>query len=93
MPFSRCSGGHAGNGGDWERATDPWVSFGPDGTAHWMALVVNNVRNGENAMLEVAQAVSRMLGFGGVTRANNQRLPIREVTEAASGFGHRDRRD
>ncbi len=25
--------------------------------------------NGENAMLEVAQAVSRMLGFGGVTRA------------------------
>lgn len=51
VPFSRCSGGHAGNGGDWERATDPWVSFAPDGTAHWMALALNNVRNGDNAML------------------------------------------
>lgn len=51
VPFSRCSGGNAGNGGDWERATDPWVSFAPDGTAHWMALAFNNVRNGDNAML------------------------------------------
>lgn len=51
VPFSRCSGGDAGNGGDWERATDPWVTFAPDGTAHWMALAFNNVRNGDNAML------------------------------------------
>jgi hypothetical protein len=51
VPFSRCSGGNASNGGDWERATDPWVSFAPDGTAHWMALALNNVRNGDNAML------------------------------------------
>lgn len=51
VPFSRCSGGNAGNGGDWERATDPWVTFAPDGTAHWMALAFNNVRNGDNAML------------------------------------------
>lgn len=50
-PFSRCTGGNAGNGGDWERATDPWVTFAPDGTAHWMALALNNVRNGDNAML------------------------------------------
>ncbi|MFO1317536.1 MAG: sialidase family protein [Burkholderiales bacterium] len=56
VPFSRCSGGNAGNGGDWERATDPWVTFAPDGTAHWMALAFNNVRNGDNAMLSARSA-------------------------------------
>jgi hypothetical protein len=37
-PFSRCAGGNAANGGDYERATDPWVSFGPDGNAYQIAL-------------------------------------------------------
>jgi len=40
-PFSRCAGGNPTNGGDYERATDPWVSFGPDGTAHQIALGVS----------------------------------------------------
>ena len=38
MPFSRCGGGNAANGGDFARASDPWVSFGPDGVAHQIAL-------------------------------------------------------
>jgi hypothetical protein len=42
-PFSRCAGGNAANGGDYERATDPWVSFGPDGTAHQIALSVSGM--------------------------------------------------
>jgi BNR repeat-like domain/BNR/Asp-box repeat len=37
-PFSRCAGGKADNNGDYERATDPWVSFSPNGVAHQMAL-------------------------------------------------------
>ncbi len=37
-PFSRCGGASPGSAGDYERATDPWVEFGPDGTAHAMAL-------------------------------------------------------
>jgi hypothetical protein len=37
-PFSRCAGGTAANNGDYERATDPWVSFSPNGVAHQMAL-------------------------------------------------------
>lgn len=41
MPFSRCGGGTAGNGGDWERASDPWVAFGPDGTVWQSALVTS----------------------------------------------------
>jgi BNR repeat-like domain len=37
-PFTRCSGGNATNGGDYERATDPWVTFAPSGNAFQMAL-------------------------------------------------------
>jgi hypothetical protein len=36
--FSRCAGGTAANGGDYERASDPWVTFAPDGTAHQSSL-------------------------------------------------------
>jgi len=38
MAFSACGGGTAGNGGNYDRSTDPWVSFGPDGTAWAMSL-------------------------------------------------------
>lgn len=37
-PMSRCGGAAAGSAGDFERASDPWVDFGPDGVAHVMAL-------------------------------------------------------
>jgi hypothetical protein len=40
-PFSRCAGGTAANGGDYDRASDPWVSFGPDGSAHQIALAIS----------------------------------------------------
>ena len=36
--FSRCSGGREDNGGDYERATDPWVTFAPDGTVYQIAV-------------------------------------------------------
>jgi hypothetical protein len=51
--FSRCTGGTAANGGDYERATDPWVSFGADGTAYAMALAIsgNGSTSQVNAML------------------------------------------
>ncbi len=51
IPFSRCSGGTRFNGGNYERATDPWVSFSPNGTAHVMALALNRAANSQNAML------------------------------------------
>jgi hypothetical protein len=37
-PFTRCGGGSTANGGDYERATDPWVTFAPNGNAFQMAL-------------------------------------------------------
>lgn len=42
VPFSRCSGGNALNGGDYARATDPWVTIGADGTVYWMAMSITD---------------------------------------------------
>jgi hypothetical protein len=36
--FSKCSGGTAANGGDIDRASDPWVTFSPNGQAYFMSL-------------------------------------------------------
>jgi hypothetical protein len=44
--FTRCAGGTASNGGDWARASDPWVSFSPNGDAHQLALNVENATLG-----------------------------------------------
>lgn len=49
--FSRCHGAVPGSVGDYERATDPWVSFGPDGVAYQQSLVFNDTRNLANAVL------------------------------------------
>jgi hypothetical protein len=54
IPFSRCAGGNAGNGGDYQRATDPWVTFAPDGAAFQMALASSGgsfTAGAANAML------------------------------------------
>lgn len=39
---SRCAGGTAGNGGDYNRASDPWVTFAADGTAFLSALAFDS---------------------------------------------------
>lgn len=39
--FSRCAGGDVSNGGDFEKASDPWVRFGGDGTAYFAAVSWN----------------------------------------------------
>ena len=48
--FSRCTGGNAQNGGDYERATDPWVSFSPNGVVHQASLAIND-SNVDNAVI------------------------------------------
>jgi hypothetical protein len=53
---SNCTGGTAANGGNYERASDPWVAISPDGTAYLMSLSVNTNPGGfinsfPNAML------------------------------------------
>ena len=36
--FSTCSGGTPANGGDFDRASDPWVTFSPNGIAYQISL-------------------------------------------------------
>lgn len=60
IPFSRCAGAAPGSTGDFERSSDPWITFGPDGAAYYMALIFNN-SNATNGM-SVAKSVD-----GGVT--------------------------
>lgn len=54
LPFTRCSGG-TGNAGDFERASDPWISFSTDGTAHYMSLSFKDSVS-ENAMVTARSA-------------------------------------
>jgi hypothetical protein len=52
---SVCTGGTAANGGNYERASDPWVAISPNGTAYLMTLSVTQEPGGfgshPNAML------------------------------------------
>ena len=41
-PRSRDAAGGVGDTGDYERATDPWLSLGPTGRLHAIALVFDN---------------------------------------------------
>src|SRR5947209_5872302 len=49
--FSRCAGGTAANGGDYDRASDPWVTFAPNGDAYQISLSVNLFENFVTAIL------------------------------------------
>ncbi|MFZ5638670.1 MAG: exo-alpha-sialidase [Pseudomonadota bacterium] len=54
LPFSRCGGGTVVNGGDYQRASDPWVTYSPNGVVHAMSLSTNGgvfQAGGTNAML------------------------------------------
>jgi hypothetical protein len=48
--FSYCSGGNAANGGDFDRASDPWVTFSPNGNAYQISLSFN-ANDAVNAVL------------------------------------------
>jgi uncharacterized protein DUF5648 len=57
--FTRCSGGNAGNGGDFARASDPWVTIGPDGIAYQAAIAFNGdtLAAGSSSAVVVSRSV------------------------------------
>ncbi len=82
-PLSRCTGGNAGNGGDYARATDPWVTFAPNGTAYWMSLSISGASfsaGSTNAML-VARSID-----GGQTWGN----PTTLIRDGAAFFNDKN---
>lgn len=48
--FGRCGGGDADNGGGYDRASDPWVTFAADGTPFVIGLVFDST-SARNAMV------------------------------------------
>ena len=60
-PLSRCAGGNAANGGDYERASDPWVSFAPDGTAYQISLSFSGAEGqpGSSSAILVSRSTDR----------------------------------
>jgi hypothetical protein len=64
MPtFTRCTGGTASNGGNYPRATDPWLTIAPNGDVYALALAVNAFAGPETTS---AMLVSKSLD-GGLT--------------------------
>jgi hypothetical protein len=41
--ITQCSGGNAGNGGSYQRATDPFLSFAPNGDVYRLSLSFNDI--------------------------------------------------
>jgi hypothetical protein len=81
--FSRCTGGDTSNGGDYERATDPWVTIGPDAIAYQIALAFN----GQTFMAGSSSAilVSRSLDGG-----RSWSSPVTLIRDAADNFNDKE---
>jgi hypothetical protein len=82
-PFAECNGGTAANGGNFQRATDPWVAFSPDGTAYQMGLVTNGASFGAGSTN--AMTVSRSAD-GGRTWSN----PVSLITDGGAFFNDKN---
>lgn len=56
---SRCTGGNSTNGGDYARATDPWLTFSASGTAYALSLSFtgNSFAAGSSSAMLVARSV------------------------------------
>jgi hypothetical protein len=61
---STCTGGTAANGGNYERASDPWVAISPDGTAYLMSLSVDSNPGGFAGAYPSAMLVMRSKTHG-----------------------------
>ncbi|MET0134615.1 MAG: sialidase family protein, partial [Kibdelosporangium sp.] len=78
-PVSECTGGTAGNGGDYKRATDSWVSISPDGTAHLatMSMTGGILEPGSETGIMVSRSAD-----GGVTWGSTRTV----IREGPPGF-------
>ena len=102
-PFSRCAGGNAANGGDYDRASDPWVSFGGDGSAHQIALAVERRPDRSARSSSRARATAAAPGAGSprssatparrcsTTRSRSRPIPGTAASSTRSGIASRSR--
>lgn len=81
--FSHCTGGNAANGGDYSRASDPWVTFAPDGTVYQSSLSFNGdvLALGSSSAILVSRSTD-----GGATWSN----PATVIRDGQSFFNDKD---
>jgi hypothetical protein len=65
--FSRCTGGDASNGGDFQRASNPWVAASPDGSVHALAVAFSGATfaSGSTNAVLVARSADGGLTWNG----------------------------
>ncbi len=83
QPFSRCGGGSVMNGGDYLRASDPWVTYAPNGVVHAMSLSISGTSfqaGSANAML-----ASRSFDHG-----RSWSSPVTLIRDGAAAFNDKN---
>ena len=81
--FSRCTGGNAGNGGGFQRASDPWVSIGPDGAAYQIAIAFNGATFASGSS-------SAVLASRSVDGGRNWSAPATVMLDASAPFNDKE---
>ena len=84
LPFSRCAdAAYAGKALPFERASDSWVSIGPDGTAYASGLAFD-ARDHRNAVVAATSS------DGGMTWHNQQTVIVDRDGDPAAPFNDKD---
>ena len=83
LPFSVCGGGNTGNNGDYARASDPWVTISPDGTAYVISISFsgNTLQSGSKGAVLVSRSAD-----GGATWGT----PVPLIVDGASAFNDKE---
>jgi hypothetical protein len=82
-PMSRCGGATRGSAGDHERASDPWVDIGADGSVHLMGLAFSGSSFSANS-------VNQMLASRSTDGGRTWSAPVSLQRDTASGFNDKN---
>jgi hypothetical protein len=77
--FSHCTGGNASNGGDYARASDPWLTISPNGAVYALSLSLTGdiLQPGSSSAMLVARSID-----GGLTWS----APAALIQDGATAF-------
>ena len=83
IPFSRCGGGTAANGGDFGRVSNPWVAYAANGVVHAVGLASSGAlfQNGSDNAIVASRSLD-----DGLTWSN----PIALIRDGKGFFNDKD---
>ncbi|HEY3645600.1 MAG TPA: sialidase family protein [Gammaproteobacteria bacterium] len=83
LRFSVCGGGNSSNGGNYSRASDPWVSISPDGSAYVISISFtgNTLQAGSSGAVLVSRSAD-----GGATWSN----PLTLIHDGPNAFNDKE---